>query len=349
MSIFKRLFLFAVLIVPLAITFIGLQTPVAHAEQSIPMGSCGETVSDDAQLFGNRVGDVLNQAQSMNNAVQADTRVVTVSQDTLSGKSLSDYYYYVQSKCPNWAGQNFIVFVVAKGFDPFLHLGSTFNGKLTSADYQQMTLGVRSQLTGGNYAQGTIDVMQQVQSKLSPNYTWIWVTLAVLIVLIVGGLLGFTFVRRRQNVAVEASVREQAMAAKQAAVDLVTSLGKQSKDLAPRVEVLLALVPTTTANSLRSLFQTAQGQQSRIEEHLGNLLSSLNAPPNASGPQVDYYRRMQLNYQQVYNEAHGPQNLLQAVETAVTTLEQNPQAQINFRQLTMLNAPQEGIIGASNN
>ena len=349
MTLFKRLLLFAVLVMPLALAVFGLQSQTTHAEQTVPMGSCGDTVSDDAQLFGNRVGDVLNQAQSMNKALQADTRVVTVSQTTLGGKSLSDYYYYVQSKCPNWAGQNFIVFVVAKGFDPFLHLGSTFNGKLTSADYQQMTLGVRSQLTGGNYAQGTIDVMQQVQGKLSPNYTWIWVTLAVLVVLIVAGVLGFTFVRRRQNVTVEANAREQAMATKQAAVDLVTSLGKQSKELAPRVEVLLALVPTTTANSLRSLFQTAQGQQSRTEEHLGNLLSSLNAPPNANGPQIDYYKRMQLNYQQVYNEARGPQNLLQGVETAVTTLEQNPQAQINFRQLTLLNAPQEGIIGASNN
>ena len=344
MSLFKRLFLFVVLVVPLTIVFIGLQTHTTYATQDMPTGSCGETVSDDAQLFGNRVGDVLNQAQSINNAVQADTRVVTVSQDTLGGKSLSDYYYYIQSKCPNWAGQNFIVFVVAKGYDPFLHLGSMFNGKMTSADYQQMTLGIRSELTSGNYAQGTIDLLQQVQKKLSPDYTWIWVTLAVLVVLIIAGVLSFVFVRRRQNVEVEANAREQAMAAKQAAVDIVSSLGKMSKDLTPRVEVLLALVPTTTANSLRALFQTAQGQQGRIEEHLGNLLSSLDARPSGNGPQIDYYKRMQLNYQQVYNEARGPQNLLQAVETAVTTLEQNPQAQINFRQLTMLNAPQEGIV-----
>jgi len=344
MTIFKRLLLFAVLVVPLAIAVLGLQTQTAHAEPAAPMGACGDTVSDDAQLFGNRVSDVLNQAQSVNKALQADTRVITVSQNTLGGKSLSDYYYYVQSKCPNWAGQNFIVFVVAKGFDPFLHLGSTFNGKLATADYQQMTLGIRPELTRGNYAQGTINLMQQVQQKLTPNYTWLWVTLAVFAVLIVGGILAFMTVRRRQNVAVEANAREQAMAAKQAAVDLVSSLGKKSKELAPRVEVLQALVPVATANSLRSLFQTAQGQQGRIEEHLGNLLSSLDARPNGSSPQVDYYKRMQLNYQQVYNEARGPQNLLQGVETAVTTLEQNPQAQINFRQLTMLNAPQEGIV-----
>ncbi len=296
--------------------------------QSAPLGSCGDTVSDDGQLFGGKTSDVLNQAQSMNNGLQADTRVVTVSQDTLGTKSLRDYYNYVVSKCPNWAGQNAIVFVVAKGFDPFLHLGSSFNGKLSSADYQQMTLGVRSQLTGGNYAQGTIDVMKGVQGRLSPNYTWLWVTLLVLVILIVAGLLGFTFVRRRQNVA----------------VDIVSALGRQSKDLAPRVEILLALVPPTTANSLRSLFQTAQGQQSRIEEHLGNLLSSLDAQPSGRGSQIDFYKRIQLNYQQVYNEAQGPKNLLQAVETAVTTLEQNPQAQINFRQLTALNAPQEGIM-----
>ncbi len=344
MTIFKRLLLFIVLVIPLTITIIGLQTTVAHAEQTASTGTCGDTISDDAQLFGTRTADVLKQAQSMNNALQADTRVVTVSQSMLGGKSLSDYYYYVQSKCPNWAGQNFIVFVVAKGFDPFLHLGSTFNGKLNTADYQQMTLGIRSTLTSNNYAQGTIDVMQQVQSKLSPNYTWLWITLAVLVVLAVAGIASFTFVRRRKNVAVETNVREQAMTSKQAAVDFVTALSKQSKELAPRVEVLLALVPTTTANSLRSLFQTAQGQQGRLEEHLGNLLSSLDARPAGTGPQIDYYKRMQLNYQQVYNEARRPQSLLQGVETAVTTLEQNQQAQINFRQLTMLNTSQEDVV-----
>ncbi len=259
MTLFKRLLLFVVLVVPLTIVFIGLQIHTTDATQAVPIGSCGETVSDDAQLFGNRVGDVLS-----------------------------------------------------------------------------------SELTSGNYAQGTIDLLQQVQKKLSPDYTWIWVMLAVLVVLIVAGSLSFVFVRRRQNVAVEANAHEQAMATKQAAVDIVSSLGKMSKDLTPRVEVLLALVPTTTANSLRALFQTAQGQQGRIEEHLGNLLSSLDAQPSGNASQIDYYKRMQLNYQQVYNEARGPQNLLQAVETAVTTLEQNPQAQINFRQLTMLNVPQEG-------
>ena len=80
MTILKRLPLFVVLFVMLALTFFCLQAQTAHAQQVMPSGSCGDTVSDDAQLFGSRIGDVLNQAKAMNDSLQADTRVVTVSQ-----------------------------------------------------------------------------------------------------------------------------------------------------------------------------------------------------------------------------------------------------------------------------
>ena len=76
-----------------------------------------------------------------------------------------------------------MVLILAKGNEPFLHLGSNFSAKMTAADFQQMTLSIRSEFTNGNYAQATIDLLKQVQKKLSPDYTWIWVTLAVLVAL----------------------------------------------------------------------------------------------------------------------------------------------------------------------
>ena len=342
-TIFRRVLLFAVLFVPLTLVCIGLQTHVVHAEQAVPMGSCGDTVSDDAQLFGNRVGDVLNQAKSINNALQADTRVVTVTPDKLAGSSLQSYYYYIQSNCPTWSGQNFVVLLVAKGFDPFLHLGSKFSGSMTTADFQQMTLSVRPELVNGNYAQGTIDVLQQVQKKLSPDYTWIWVTLGVLVVLIVGGLLAFVFLRRRQNATVESGAHEQAMAAKEAAVNLTSSSSKKSRELSPRVEVLLALVPATTATQLQNLFESAKAKESSVEERLGNLLSSPDTNLGSKTPQVERYQQMQRAYQQVYNEAQEPQYLLQGVETAVDRLEKNPQEQLDFRRL-LASGSSEGSI-----
>src|SRR5438309_3663030 len=207
MTVLKRLLLIVVLLVPLAITFFGLQvqTVYVHAQQTMPTGSCNDTVSDDAQLFGNRTIDVVNQAKAVNDSLQADTRVVTVSQDILAGKSLRDYFYYIQSKCPTWGGSNFVVLILGKGSEPFLHLGSQFSGKMSAADFQQMTLSIKSELTAGNYAQATIDLLKQVQKKLSPDYTWIWVTLAVLVVLGAGVVLAVVFVRRRQAMAMATS------------------------------------------------------------------------------------------------------------------------------------------------
>src|SRR5438067_3045565 len=246
MTILKRLPLFVVLFGTLAIAFHGLQAKPVHAQQVIPFGSCGDTVSDDAQLFGSRIVDVVNQAKTINDSLQADTRVVTVSQDRLAGSSLKDYFYYIQSKCPNWGGPNFMVLILAKGNEPFLHLGSNYSAKMTAADFQQMTLTIRSEFTNGNSAQAAIDLLKQIQKKLSPDYTWIWVTLAVLVVLSVGGVMAVVFIRRRQAAAVATNARESAIRAKHVAVNAISLMSKQIEDLSPRIEILLALIPEVT-------------------------------------------------------------------------------------------------------
>ncbi len=340
MTILKRLALLVVLFVTLAIAVIGLQAKTAHAQQAIPSGSCGDTVSDDAQLFGSRILDVVNQAKAINNSLQADTRVVTVSQDRLAGRSLKDYYNSIVSQCPNWIEPNAVVLILAKGYEPFLHLGSQFSGKMTAADFQQMTLSIRSEFTNGNYAQATIDLLKQVQKKLSPDYTWIWVTLAVLVVLGAGGVLAVVFVRRRQAVAVATNARENAIHAKQAAVNAISPLSEKIEELSPRIEVLLALMPEFTATQLRGLFETAKEKASRVQERLGNLLSNPDTNPSSKTLPLEQYAQMQRNYQEVYNEAQEPQYLLNAVETAVQRLERNPQEQIDFQQLITQGLPQ---------
>jgi len=318
----------------LGLVFIGLQTKTVHAQQVIPAGSCGDTVSDDAQLFGSRIGDVLNQAKAMNDSLQADTRVVTVSQDKLAGSSLRAYYSFILSKCPNWTGPNAIILIMAKGQEPFLHLGSNFSGKMTAADFQQMTLSIRSEFDSGNYAQAAIDLLKQVQKKLSPDYTWIWVTLAVLVVLVAGGVLAFMIVRRRHSAAVATNARENAIRTKEAAVNAVSQLDREIEDLSPRIEVLLALIPQGTAMQLRGLFETAEEKARRVQERLGNLLGNPDTNPSSKTFQPTQYAQMQGAYQEVYNEARESQYLLHAVQTAVQRLESNPQAQIDFQQLT---------------
>ncbi len=345
MTILKRLPFFVVLFGTLALVFIGLQAKTVYAQQAIPLGSCGDTVSDDAQLFGSRIVDVLNQAKAINDSLQADTRVVTVSQSKLAGSSLKAYYNYIVSQCPNWTGPNFIVLVLAKGQEPFLHLGSNFSGKMTAADFQQMTLSIRSEFTNGNYAQATIDLLKQVQKKLSPDYTWIWVTLAVLVVLVIGGVLAVAFVRRRQTVAVAANARENAIHTKQAAVNAISRLSREIEELSPRIEVLLALIPQGTAMQLRGLFETAEEKARRVQERLGNLLGNPDTNPSSKTFQPTQYAQMQGAYQEVYNEAQEPEYLLHAVQTAVQRLESNPQEQIDFQQLTTqsLAQGQQGI------
>ncbi len=340
MTILKRLPLLVVLFGTLAITFIGLPAKTVHAQQAIPIGSCGDTVSDDAQLFGSRISDVVNQAKAINDSLQADTRVVTVSQNRLAGSSLKAYYNYILSQCPNWGRSNSVVLIVAKGDEPFLHLGSQFSSKMTAADFQQMTLSIRSELTSGNYAQATVDLLKQVQKKLSPDYTWIWVTLAVLVVLAAGAVLAVVFVRRRQTVAVATTARENAIQAKQAAVDAISPLSRKIEELSPRIEVLLALIPGGTATQLSGLFETAKEKASRVQERLGNLLGNPDTNPGSKTFQLEHYGQMQRDYQEVYNEAQEPHYLLYTVETVVQRLERNPQEQIDFQQLLTQGLPQ---------
>ncbi len=233
MIILKRLPLLVILFVTLATALIGLQAKTAHGQQVSPAGSCGDTVSDDAQLFGNRIVDVVNQAQAINRSLQADTRVVTVSSGTLAGRSLKAYSDYIQSQCPTWTGSNSMILILTRGYEPFLHLGNTFSGKMTAADFQQMTLGIRSEFSSGNYAQATIDLLKQVQKKLSPDYTWIWVTLVVLVVLIAGIVLAVVFVRRRQAATVATNARENAIQAKQAAVNNIGPWNQKIEELSP--------------------------------------------------------------------------------------------------------------------
>lgn len=343
MTMLKRFPFFVILFGMMAMMCIGLTTNTAHAQQAVPMGSCGDTVSDDAGLFGNRALDVVNQAKAINDALQADTRVVTVSTDKLAGSSLKSYYTYVVSQCPTWNVSNSVVLVEAKGLEPFLHLGSKFSGKMTSADFQQMTLSIRSEYVGGNYAQATIDLLQQVQKKLSPDYTWLWVTLVVVVVLVVAGVLAAVFLRRRQVRALATSARDNATRAKQAAVNATSQVSGKIDELSPRLQVLQALVPPATAAQLSGAFETAKEQASRVQERLGNLLGNPDTNPNSTTVPVEQYGRMQRDYQEVYNEAQEPQYLLHAVETAVQRLERNPQEQINMQQILAQGSPQGSL------
>jgi hypothetical protein len=259
--------------------------------------------------------------------------VVTVSQNTLAGSSLRDYFYYIASTCPNWGEPQFVVLLVAQGNEPFLHLGTTFSGKMTAADFQQMTLSIRSEMTTGNYAQATIDLLKQVHKKLSPDYTWIWVTLAVLLVLAAAGVLAVVVVRRRQAVVVATTAQEQALRAKQAAVNASSALSKQLEALSPRMEVLLALTPQSTATQLSAVFETAKEKVSRVQERLGNLLGNPDTNPSSKPFPLEGYGQMQRAYQAVYRQGQEPQYLLHALETAVERLERNPHEQLDFQQL----------------
>lgn len=333
MTILKRLSFLVILCGTLALVCIGLQAKTVSAQQAIPAGSCGDTVSDDAQLFGSGIGNVLNQAKAINDSLKADTRVVTVSQSRLAGSSLRAYYTYIVSQCPNWTGSNAIILVLAKGNEPFLHLGSNFSGKMTAADFQQMTLNSSSEFTSGNYAQATVDLLKQVQKKISPDYTWIWVTLVVLVVLVAGGVIAGMIVRRRQTVAAATTARENAIQTKQAAVNAISQLSRGIEELSPRIEVLLALIPQGTATQLRGLFGATQEKARIVQERLGNLLGNPDTNPGSNTLQPTQYGQVQGAYQEVYNEAQEPEYMLHAVQIAVQRLESNPQEQIDFQQL----------------
>jgi hypothetical protein len=140
--------------------------------------------------------------------------------------------------------------------------------------------------------------------------------------------------RRRRTAAVAATARENAIRAKEAAVNAVSQLGREIEELSPRIQVLLALIPQGTAMQLRGLFETAEGKARVVQEHLGNLLGNPDTNPGSRPFQPAQYGQMQGAYQQAYYEAQEPLSSLYAVQTAVQRLESNPQEQIDFQQLT---------------
>lgn len=333
MSTLKRLPLLAILLSSLAMVFLVLPTKTLHAQVIIPAGSCGDTVSDDGQLFGSQASDVLNQAQSINSSLKADTRVVTVSPTKLAGSSLQAYSQYILSRCPGWQEPNIILLIIAKGYEPFLHLGSQFSGKMTAADFQQMTFSIKSEFDSGNYAQSAVDLLKQIQKKLTPDYTWLWITIAVAVIIIIAAILAFMLLSRRQRAAAANTAREQANQAKQAAVNAITPLSQKLENLSPRIEILHALVPAQTAAQLNNLFQVAKEKTGIVQERLGNLLNNPDTNPNSNTLPPERYQQIQAAYQAMYNEAQEPQYLLQELENAVQRLERNPQEPVDFQRL----------------
>ncbi len=316
-----------------------LHPALANASTTKPVGSCGDAVNDDAHLFANNFSDVVGEVQKVNKDLGADTRVVTVTTALLAGSSLKSYANYIEGKCPTWQTTHLILFIISPGLEPFLRLGSDFSGKLTPAAFQQiLSSKVQPEFQTHNYSGGTIAGLDELRKQLVPNYTWIWITAGVLVLLIIAGLGAFFIMQRRQVHTGATQAQTDEINFKKQAVNSVDHLKGKIENLSPRVQILLALVPRSTATQLSGLLETANGETSRLQESLGNLLGNSSTNPDDKTLLTKaQYEPIIYAYRGIYTEAQEPEHLLSALEMAVQDLEQNPQAEIDFQRLTARN------------
>ena len=285
----KRVFLmvFALLLICLSIF------PVAESALSLDQTA----VIDDANIFGNRTGEVEAAAAKLVSK-GADLRVRTILTYG-SAANLDQYEAQLEQQSPSWLGQNgdrknnlIVLIISTQERQTGLYYGSLWDTILGGNWLRIQTDIMNPLFRNGDYVAGTVQGLAEIQrlienngqttapvqtSKGSSN----WWIIPVVILVIIGLLVGlFIFFNSRKSRARQLAMRQKAILAKQAAASGINQLIETTQMLEIKVNVISGQVVAGESTALREGLEKAKRLTDQSSQAYSELSHSAGDPEN---------------------------------------------------------------------
>jgi uncharacterized membrane protein YgcG len=277
-----------------ALSFVLLSLfPVAESALSLDQ----TPVIDDANIFGNRTGEVETAATKLLSK-GADVRVRTILTYG-SSANLDQYEAQLEQQSPSWLGQNgdrknnlIVLIISTQERQTGLYYGSVWDSILANNWLRIQTDIMNPLFRNGDYVTGTIRGLAEIQRLIETNgqtsapvqtpkgaSNWWIVPLVILVIvaLLVGLLVFYNF---RKSRARQLAIRQKAILAKQAAASGINQLIETTQMLEIKVNVISGQVVPDESTVLSEGLEKAKRLTDQSSQAYSELSHSAGDPEN---------------------------------------------------------------------
>jgi uncharacterized membrane protein YgcG len=294
-------------------------------------------VIDDAQIFGNKIGDIEAAAGKLT-SLGADIRVRTISTFGSSG-NLDQYEAQLEKQSTSWVDSNgerknnlIVLIITLQERQTGLYYGAYWDGILNDQWLRIQTEIMNPLFRNGDYAGGTTRGLAEIQRLIQPkpqtqaasqplnsSNGWIFPIVLVALILIVIGL--FLFINYRKKLARRQAARQKALLPKQAAASGINELNETLQLLEIKVNVMAAKVASDEAALLNSGLAKARGLVNQSSLSYSELSHSAGDPEN---PRLDVPQLVviQGEYQKIVDNLRLARESIKGVEEQISGIQQ---------------------------
>lgn len=302
-------------------------------------GSCDALVADDANVFGEKIGNVEAAAQDLVNA-GADVRVYTIKTYSSVG-NLDKYESEVESECSSWRAadggrkNNLIVLMVAvENRKTGLYYGSQWTDAL-DAKWPQIQKKVmnprfRDGDFAGGFAEGLQEVKKEIESVTTPpsrrggSLVALWIVLAIVGIpaaLLIGFFAYRARVSHRKERDKRAVAQQKARLAKQAAAARGNEWPERLQMLEIKVNAITAQMSDEAVRPFLNEFTGAKQMGDDAVESYSDLRQSAGDPDRAGRSEAEYLA-VERAYQEVVTKLKEAEVLAKSLEGRIARFSQ---------------------------
>jgi uncharacterized membrane protein YgcG len=306
-------------------------------------------VLDDANIFGNRIGEVEAAANKLVSQ-GGDVRVRTILTYGAAG-NLDQYEAELEQQSPSWLGQdddrksNLIVLIISlQEGQTGLYYGAYWDNVLGDEWLRIQTDIINPFLRSGDYAGGAIKGLEEIQQLIAGNEQSKsrWWLVPVVIVAIIGAIIGLVlYMSYRKKRTKQAAARQKAMLAKQAAASGINELIETTQMLEIKVNVTAEKVVSDDAALLRDGLETAKRLINQSSQTYSELSHSAGDPENPRLGEAEL-AAIEPEYQKILGNLRQARAAIEGVEERITAVQQTIDG---FpKKVAELNAAIEGAV-----